>query len=30
LLRLNLEAAEEESCARHTDEVLTLVGGEAD
>ncbi len=30
LLRLNLEAPDEESCARHTDEVLTLVGGEAD
>ena len=30
LLRLNLEAPDEESCAQHTDEVLTLVGGEAD
>jgi phosphomannomutase len=27
LLRLNLEAADSAACARHTDEVLTLVGG---
>jgi phosphomannomutase len=30
LLRLNLEAADAASCRRHTDEVLTLIGGEAD
>jgi phosphomannomutase len=30
LLRLNLEAADAASCRQHTDEVLTLVGGEAD
>ena len=30
LLRLNLEAPDMESCARHTDEVLAVVGGEAD
>ena len=27
LLRLNLEAADRDACARHTDEVLALVGG---
>jgi phosphomannomutase len=30
LLRLNLEAGDEESCRDHTAEVLALVGGEAD
>jgi phosphomannomutase len=30
LLRLNLEAPDEESCRQHTAEVLDLVGGEAD
>jgi phosphomannomutase len=30
LLRLNLEAADEASCRRHTDEVLALTAGEAD
>ena len=30
LLRLNLEARDEDACRRHTDEVLTLVAGEAD
>jgi phosphomannomutase len=30
LLRLNLEAPDEESCGQHTAEVLDLVGGEAD
>jgi len=30
LLRLNLEAADAASCRRHTEAVLTLVGGEAD
>jgi phosphomannomutase len=30
LLRLNLEAADEDSCEQHTAEVLALFGGEAD
>ena len=30
LLRLNLEAADDESCRRHTAEVLARVRGEAD
>ncbi len=30
LLRLNLEAPDEETCRHHTDEVLMLVAGEAD
>jgi phosphomannomutase len=30
LLRLNLEAADAESCAEHVAEVLALIGGEAD
>ena len=29
LLRLNLEAADRDACARHTDEVLALIGGSA-
>jgi len=30
LLRLNVEAADADACRQHTDEVLTLVAGEAD